>query len=416
MTGALAIAGGPFHLVTDHRTGISQALGGIGLAVALLVLAHRLARRVGGWYVVRRRARRELRLTAAAFAAPVRRWLAYRRQLRLLSRALADPAVWAAGEQAMRAAHEAARGRSRPYAVVVGADLVGVHMAAAAMPRPPAPWTADEGDAHLWWSVRESRHDPAPAQPAPPVLLVALGLDGDRVVFADWCQGPAATALYGDEPTTAALLQALAAQLERRLPAGAVVVADGVHPRHSGPPAQQALRDVAAFRDAHAGTPAFAVCAEPPAALLAPGGPPVLLRGRAQGRARLLSAALGDALVVHGSPLRPQATALPRAVARAIDALPPYRPPARTAATPEPGPPAAAAALGRSATSSTAPRPEPSAQAAAATGAVAAPAAGTGVSAAASAALPAPEPAPARAPAGPAPAGQPVPGPAPGPG
>jgi hypothetical protein len=317
--------------LAEHQATISRLLVILGIVVLLIVVAGRLARRVGGWYFVWRRVSLEIRLTTTAFAAPVRSWFRYRRRLRSLSRLLADPAVWQAGERAMRSVDAVTPGGCHPYATVVGTDLVGVFVAGLEVPEPPTPWVADDDDPHLWWSVREAWNDPpAGGQDTRPVLLAAVGVDGRRAVFLDLADGPSVTALYGDERATGAILQAVAAQLDRRLPPGAVTVAEGVHPRHAGPPVAQALRDAARWREEN-DAPAFAVCAEPLPDPAGPDTPFVLVRGRAQGRVRLLTVDRNGGIVVHGTPLRPEAAALPRAVARAIGSVPPHRAPsART--------------------------------------------------------------------------------------
>jgi len=73
------LAANPLRVVVDHRAAVTLVLGLLGGAVLLVVVANRLARRAGGWYVVRRRLGREARVTVAAFVNPVRRWLRYRR-------------------------------------------------------------------------------------------------------------------------------------------------------------------------------------------------------------------------------------------------------------------------------------------------------------------------------------------------
>lgn len=244
-------AGGSISALAGQQATISRVLVLLGIVVLLCAVTGRLVRQAGGWYFVRRRVRREVRLTAAAFAAPVRSWRRYRRRLRLLRRLLADPTTWQAGERAMRSVAACTPGGCRPYATVVGAALVGVFIAGLDVPEPPDPWIADDADPNLWWSVREAWSGPPAGgqEPsAPPVLLTALGVDGARVVFLDLADGPSVTAVYGDERAAGALLQAMAAQLARRLPPGAVTVAEGVHPRHAAPPVAQALGDAAAWR------------------------------------------------------------------------------------------------------------------------------------------------------------------------
>ncbi|GAA4235093.1 hypothetical protein GCM10022254_41580 [Actinomadura meridiana] len=373
--------GGPLEFFTEHRTLISQVLVGLGVLVLLIVIANRLARRVGGWYFVRRRVRREIRLTVAAFAAPVRRWLRYRRQVWLLSRLLGDPAVWGAGEEAIRSVDAATPEDCRPYAAVVGADLVGVLIAGRDVPRPTEPWIADDTDPRTWWSVREIWQETAAAPPprGRAVLLTSVGLERDRAVFLDLAEGPPVTALYGDERARRAVLQAMAAQLDRRLRPGAVVVAEGVHAHHSGPPAEQAMRDAANWQDA-CGAPAFAVCAGPLAEPVPPDGPSVLVAGRARGRARLLSVRRDGSVAVHGSPLRPTATALPIAVARSVRTIPPLRLPMPAPDhAPRTVPVRDAAPLGQSAAASS-PSPSPSPSSASPPASAPAPAAAAPVS------------------------------------
>lgn len=349
------LAGGALEVFTDHRGTISMVLGALGLVIAVLVIANRAARRIGGWRVVRRWVRRESRLTANAFTAPLRSWVRYRRQLRLLGRLLDDPDVWRTGERALRAAHAAAPERCRPYGVLVGdgADdgLVCVLIAGRDVPEPPPPWVADDRDPRMWWSAYEEWHDLQPTglpaglaigdgpgwdeEPvAPPVLIAAVGVDGGRAVFLDLAAGAPVTSLDGDERVARPLVQALAAQLDRRLPPGAVTVADGVHPRHAGPPVARALRDAARWSEANDG-PAFVVCQGPlpdaVADLAGDVGTRVLAYGRTHGRARLLTVDREGLLTVHGTPLRVRATSVPRAVAAAIGSLPPYEPPPASA-------------------------------------------------------------------------------------
>jgi hypothetical protein len=330
MTRPLPTAGSVSALA-GRQTTISQLLIALGIVVLLCAVTGRLVRQAGGWYFVRRRVGREIRLTAAAFAAPVRSWRRYRRQLQLLKRLLADPTTWHAGERAMRSVDALTPERCRPYATVVGADLVGVFIAGLDVPQPPDPWISDDADPNLWWSVRETWNDPPAGgqqPPEAPVLLTALGVADSRAVFLDLADGPSVTAVYGDEQASDAVIQAIAAQLDRRLPPGAVTVADGIHPRHAAPPAAQALRDAAAWQ-ARCGAPAFAVCAEPLPEQVGPDGPFVLMRGRARGRARLMTVNRNSGVVVHGTRLRPEAVALPKALARTIRGMPPYQPPTK---------------------------------------------------------------------------------------
>ncbi|MFE3110847.1 hypothetical protein ACFXKJ_22420 [Kitasatospora indigofera] len=300
--------------------GTATLFGLAGLLLLLAVLAQLGARRAGGWRVVRRRLRREAAATAAAFAAPVRAQLRYRRHLRLLLRLLGDRSGWADAE---RAALGAGRVPGvQPYGVLLGRTVVGVLVACgpAAPPQPPKPWAADDTDPRLWWLDRADAAGVATGgRPAP--LLAAFGTDGRHAVLLDLATGPAVTVLGGDKGTARAVLQALAAQLDARLPAGAVTVADGVNPRHTGPEPAAAL--ALAERAATGGAPAFAVCAELPAGARPAAGSRLLALSGARGSARLLTADRAG-LSVLGTGLRVDAVPLARATARSLPLLPPY--------------------------------------------------------------------------------------------
>jgi hypothetical protein len=335
---------------------ISRALGLLGVVLLLVVLAHRQARRAGGWAVVRRRLRHEAALTGAAFTGPVRGWIRYRRRVRALRQLLGDPESWRTAERAVREAHGILGGGGRPYGVLADSTVVGVLIAGREVPDPPAPWVVDEADPRLWWVAREDVVGARPQVPsAPPVLLAAVGTDGGRALLLDLAGGPALTAVDGDARNALALVQALAAQLDARLPAGSVTVAADVHPRHPGPAPAEALR-AAAVRAGQSG-PAFVVCAEPPPELPVGTGVRVLAYGNARGNARLLTAMREGTLVLHGLPVEADAAPLPRAVSRVLRALPPYEPPGPD--TPAPLHPTAATApaptLGRSALGAPAP-------------------------------------------------------------
>ncbi|WP_329493182.1 hypothetical protein [Kitasatospora herbaricolor] len=300
--------------------GTATLFGLAGLLLLVAVLAQLGARRAGGWRVVRRRLRREAGATAAAFAAPVRAQLRYRRHLRLLVRLLGDRSGWADAE---RAALGAGRVQGvQPYGVLLGRTVVGVLVACgpAAPPRPPEPWAVDDTDPRLWWLDRAAAAGVATGgRPAP--LLAALGTDGRHAVLLDLATGPAVTVLSGERGIARAVLQALAAQLDARLPAGAVTVADGVNLRHSGPDPAVAL--ALAERAGTGDAPAFAVCAELPAGARPAAGSRVLALSGARGSARLLTADRAG-LSVLGTGLRVDAVPLARATARSLALLPPY--------------------------------------------------------------------------------------------
>lgn len=317
-TGAAPAPAAP-ALALPALPGTPTLIGIGGFLLLAVVLTHLAVRRGGGWRVARRRLRREAAATAAAFAEPVRALLRHRRQVRTLGRLLACRAGWADAERA--AVGAAAVAGARPYAVLLGAELAGVLVAAGpgTPPRPPEPWVVDERDARLWWIRREDAAARA-AGGGPSPLLVVVGTVGREAVLMDLSGGPAVTEFGGDRVHSRAVLQAVAAQLDARLPAGAVLVADGVHTRHPGPEPDAAL--AAAQRAAAGGEPAFAVCAT------APGGRPtgsarVLTLAGTRGSARLLTVRQ-DGLRLRGTALRVGVTGLARATARILRELPPY--------------------------------------------------------------------------------------------
>ncbi|MCX4689531.1 hypothetical protein OG401_35445 [Kitasatospora purpeofusca] len=300
--------------------GTTTLIGIGGVLVLLAVLAHLTARRAGGWRALRRRLRRELAVTAGAFAAPFAARLRYGRQLRTVRRLLADRAGWADAERAALGAGRVAG--ARPYAVLLGAHTAGVLVACGpgTPPVPPEPWVVDEADPRLWWAARdELRSTAADGGPAP--LLALIGTDGPSAVLLDLATGPAVTEFGGDRVLARAVVQAVAAQLDARLPVGAVVVADGVHARHAGPAPVEALAE--ADRFAADGEPAFAVCPAAPDGFRPAAGARMLVLGGARGSARLVTVDR-DGLRLRGTALRVEVVALARATARILRALPPY--------------------------------------------------------------------------------------------
>ncbi|MFJ4670444.1 hypothetical protein [Kitasatospora purpeofusca] len=317
---AAAVAAFPPSGLLPAMPGTTTLIGIGGVLVLLAVLAHLTARRAGGRRAFRRRLRRELAATAAAFAAPFAARLRYGRQLRTVRLLLADRAGWADAERAVLDAGRVAG--ARPYAVLLGAHTVGVLVSCGPgrPPVPPEPWVVDAADPRLWWAARdELRSTAADGGPAP--LLALVGTDGPAAVLLDLATGPAVTEFGGDRALAHAVLQAVAAQLDARLPVGAVTVADGVHARHTGPAPAEAL--AAADRVAADGEPAFAVCPVPPAGFRPATGARLLVLGGARGSARLVTVDR-DGLRLRGTALRVEAVALARATARILRALPPY--------------------------------------------------------------------------------------------
>lgn len=301
--------------------GVPGLIGLGGLLLLLAVLAHLAVRRGGGWRAARRRARREVAATAAAFAAPVRAQLRFRRDVRLILRLLGGRAGWADAERALLNAGLVPD--VRPYAALLGPALVGVLVACGpgTPPQPPEPWTVDDADPRLWWIAREDVAAAATGVGRTAPLLAVLGTDGRHAVLLDLADGPAVLEFGGERGLARAVLQAVAAQLDTRLPVGAVTVADGVHPQHQGPDPAAAL--VTAERAAAGGHPAFAVCAAVVDEVRPAAGVRVLTLGGARGTARLLTADR-DGLRIRGSGLRVDAVALARATARILPSLPPH--------------------------------------------------------------------------------------------
>ncbi|MFY1652016.1 hypothetical protein ACN27J_14110 [Solwaraspora sp. WMMB762] len=312
----------------------TRVLGLAALLILAVVLAHRLASRFGGWAAVVRRLRSETALTVAAYVTPVRRWLRYRSQRRLLGAVLRRPDVWQDAERAIRHAYRTTAGRpgpgghppAQPYGALIEEDRVGVLVLGRDVPAPPVPWTADEEDPRLWWLSRPDAATLAQEQPgAPTVLLVGLGLADRRIALLDLAQGPARVSVDGDPRTATVLLQALAAQLDRRLPAGSVLVTEGVHPRYRGATAELA----SAVLTRREPGPRWAVCATDPSVDPPPdSNARLLVRGPGRGRVRMLTVDGAGWLTVHGTPLSVAVTALPAALARVLPHVPPYTPPA----------------------------------------------------------------------------------------
>ncbi|MEU9286935.1 hypothetical protein AB0D57_20030 [Streptomyces sp. NPDC048275] len=291
----------------------SRLIGLIGVVLLVIVVAHWLVRRKGGWGALRRRVVREVAAAARGFAKPVRTELRYRRGLRLLRRLLRDPSGWADAERAVGWAAAEQPG-TLPYAALLGSDVVGVYVAhGQADGALPAPWVGDPVEARLWWISRaDLGSGPAAAGRAP--VLVCVGTAGQDAVLLDLTAGPSAVSVTGAPRTARAVLQALAAQADVRLPAGRVRVGPGVHPRYTG------SADVLD----RLGAGDYAVCGEPPERAL-PAGARLLTLGVAHGSTRILEADGEGYLRPYGAPASLTVDALPlgRAVARLVSTLPP---------------------------------------------------------------------------------------------
>ncbi|MFG2306927.1 hypothetical protein [Actinacidiphila glaucinigra] len=294
--------------------GWTRLIGLIGLLILVVVLAHWVVRRKGGWGALRRRVVRELKTAARAFATPVRTEMRHRRGLRVLGRLLRDAGGWTDAATALRRA-AAARPDARPYAALLGTDVVGVYAAhghgGSALPEP---WARDAAEPRLWWISRAdlgSASETGHGGEAP--VLVCLGRSGTDAVLLDLTAVPPAVSVTGERRTARAVVQALAAQLDARLPAGRVVVGAGVHPRYDGP--------VDVFEPAGA---AYAVSAEAPERNR-PAGMRLLTLGVAHHTTLILEADRDGHLRLHGGPPALTVDALPlaRVVSRLVHSLPP---------------------------------------------------------------------------------------------
>ncbi|SDM13218.1 hypothetical protein SAMN05421874_14020 [Nonomuraea maritima] len=306
----------------------------LGFLVLFGTLLHLTVRGVGGWRAVGRGLRRQAALTAAAFTAPVRSQLRFRRRRRLLVQLLGRPDGLRLAERA--AAQAAAVDPAvMPYGALLDPAYVGVLVAAApGVPRPPDPWIVDDDNPRLWWLEHA---DVAPYLVGQAPLLVTLGADDEHVVLLDVLSGPATVAVQGDSRLARAVVASVGAQLDARLPRGAVTVSEGVHDRHPGPDPAGAVSAAhhwaASWRasgpasDPGSGrvsgpVPGFAVCAAAPPHM--PADVRLIAAGTVRGTARLVVAHADGIVDVHGTPLRADAIALPRALASVLRSLPPY--------------------------------------------------------------------------------------------
>jgi hypothetical protein len=341
----------PFDFVNRHRDTIFRVMGVLAVLLVLFLLLRFLAMRQGGWKAGWARLRRECAITAHAFAAPFRAWRRHRRSLRILVRGLRTPATWRDAERAVAAAREAG---GLPYAAIVAEDVVTVLVAGRNVP-PPAdgPWWADEededpeeegaggGGASGYWNV--ARDDLPPVVPDPdqrPPVLVAIGETDGCCAFLDVSTGPPTFSVEGDRRVSTALHQAIAAQLDVRLPEGLVVVAEGVNREFPGPPVRTAYRNAAELRP-RLGVPPVLVTAELPAPLPPElSAPPtrtpglrLLLLGPGKGYTRTLLTDRHGQTILLGSPLLTLGIALSRAIVRVLSELPPVLPPGPSGAS-----------------------------------------------------------------------------------
>ncbi|MFE7317593.1 hypothetical protein ACFU7T_31485 [Streptomyces sp. NPDC057555] len=351
MSGALFGDGGPRGV----RPVVPLALGmpdptswwillGFLLAVVLVCwLIGRTVRRLGGFRRACRRVVWELRTTGRAFTAPLRAYLSLRRAVRLLNRFFADPA----GHDTVRAALDRADQECGTgcYAAAVhlgpARDVVQVVVAGrdpAGSDGPAAPWigttgttgaagttgvtgTAGAGVGEWTWSASVARIDgPRPGSRLPLVLGVDRRTPG--VVLVDWLRGPAALAVEGEPAVARSVLHALAAQLDRIPDGPPVRVAAGVHRRFPGPGLDDLLAQAARPTD---GSVPVLVCWAPTpeqagrlAELCAAGHVRALVGGRLPGACWTVHAEPDGRLLVPAVSVDADASALGRAVARAV--------------------------------------------------------------------------------------------------
>lgn len=295
--------------------GVRGVLGYIGIALAVIILVNLVVRRLGGWKKLLGWISRQIKQTVRAFVEPIAARRRYRRRLRLLSQVLRDSEGWAEAERAIVAAAGISPGMA-PYAVALAKQRIGVLVAGASDLEPPKPWSADSQDPRLWWIDRTDLPESVSVREMP--LLVCVGTDagGGYVIMLDLLSGPRTLSVYGVDRTARAVVQAMAAQLDVRLPVGAIEVAEGIHPRHDGMPLEEAARRLGAW---------FVVGAGPLAGPL-PAGRRMLSLGVARGSSRLLEAMPDQSLRLLGAApwLRIDPLPLAKAVARSIRRLPPH--------------------------------------------------------------------------------------------
>ncbi|WP_062207636.1 hypothetical protein [Streptomyces sp. NBRC 109706] len=327
----------PLEFLSRHRETIFRILGIVAVLLVIFLIIRAVAMRMGGWKAARDRVRRECAITAHAFAAPVRSWLRYRRSLRVLVHGLRAPATWRDAERALAAARQAAGPEgARPYAVLVAGHTVTVLLAGRRIPPPGAdPWWVADDDETDHWSAE--RADLPPVVPVPDQeypVLVAVGEVGGWCAFLDLAVGPPMVCVDGERRAATALHQAVAAQLDVRLPKDTVVVAEGVHRAFEGPPIRTAYR-AAARLGPRSGLAPFLVGAELPAPmppeLVAPPaefpGLRLLLLGEGRGYTRTLLNDRTGQIQLVGTPLVAEGNALSRAIARVLPLIPPVLPP-----------------------------------------------------------------------------------------
>ncbi|MEV8377083.1 hypothetical protein AB0P21_30360 [Kribbella sp. NPDC056861] len=300
---------------------VRTMLGYAGLVILALILLNLLVRRLGGWRRLGRFIKRETSRTVHAFVDPIAARIRYRLRVRFLSRILRNKNGWAQAEQAMGYA-AAVDPTMAPYALAIAKQRIGVLVVGATAERAlPSPWLKDQTDPRLWWIERRALTDysvPSGHVPAQTPLLACLGTDasGKNAIMIDLLAGPPSLSVYGVPRTAQAVVQALAAQLDVRLPAGAVEVADGVHSKHDGMPLDEAIQRRGAW---------FVIGAEKLETPV-PKGVRLVSLGVGRGSSRLMETTPDHGLRLHGAATWLEIDPLPlaAAVARSVRRMPPH--------------------------------------------------------------------------------------------
>ena len=323
----------PFKFFHDHRDVIFRCVGIAAGALAVFLLLRVVAMRFGGWRAAWRRLCREVALTTYAFVAPLLAWRRYRRSTQTLIQGLRRPDTWRYAERALVAARFAAA-PARPYAAVVTQSTVTVFLAGAAATSPQGIWRASGAQPGAWTARLEEIPAVTPDTDGARPIVVALGVADHGCVFLDMAVGPPMVCVEGEAVVRSGLFQAIAAQMDARLPGGRVIVAEGVHPGFPSEPVRAAYR-CATDTPPLFGIPAFLVATElpdplPPELTEPPTGAAavrILLRGPGRGYVRTLLADRAGRVAVIGTPVVAACNALGTALAHVLPDIPPVLPP-----------------------------------------------------------------------------------------
>lgn len=324
----------PFDFFQKHSDTIYRWSAILGAALVVFLILRFFAMRLGGWRAAWRRLCREIALTAYAFSAPVRSWIRHRQSLRRLVLALGAHSTWRDAEQALLDARSAAA-PAQPYAVYVADAAVTVLLAGRDVPEPSGIWDADPDDPAAWTAPRTQLPPVTPDAEGVRPIVVTLGETERGPVFVDLAIGPPTVSVEGERRSHTALFQAIAVQLDVRLPAPQAVITEGVHADYTGEPVRNAYRTAQATPPV-LGIPAFLVTAAlpdplPPEMAEPPEDVPamrVLLRGPGRGYVRTMLTDRHGRVAVPGTPVVATCRSLGAALARLVPNIPPVLPPA----------------------------------------------------------------------------------------